>query len=174
MKRDIEIHLYECGHIWEKTNGTHHENCPVCSVLKSADDLRAENQLLWKEAELQQIMTDSRHADTERLWQWARENLTGEIADQFWQIAANGHLMQENPSYQQRIVCLRHKAEAGQERIKQLEDALRGLLELMDSEDPVEVGCHCTDSGDGPVKCAWCNITIFACTIRDTTPGMLV
>ena len=55
---------------------------------------------------------DSIHAKTERLWQWARENLTGDIADQFWQITANGSLMTENPEYHQRISVLRHDNEA--------------------------------------------------------------
>lgn len=54
---------------------------------------------------------DSHYADTERLWQWARENLSGDIAEQFWQIAANGHLMTENPEYHQRINILKHELE---------------------------------------------------------------
>ena len=43
------------------------------------------------------------------------------------------------------------------ERARQLEAALRGLLRLTDSDDPVEVGCHCTDTGTGaPLNCVWC------------------
>jgi len=59
---------------------------------------------------------DKRHATTERLWQWARETLTGEIADQFWQISANGYLMLENPEYRQRINILRHNARQAKEQ----------------------------------------------------------
>lgn len=25
------------------------------------------------------------------------------------------------------------------------------------TNDPIEVGCHCTDSGDAPIVCAWCD-----------------
>lgn len=51
---------------------------------------------------------DSVYAKNERLWQWARETLTGDVADQFWQIAANGSLMHENPEYQHRLNLLKH------------------------------------------------------------------
>lgn len=34
--------------------------------------------------------------------------------------------------------------------------ACKDLVALLDSNEPIEVGCHCTDSGNGPVKCAWC------------------
>ncbi len=30
------------------------------------------------------------------------------------------------------------------------------LVSLTECEDPVEVGCHCTDSGEYIVKCVWC------------------
>lgn len=36
--------------------------------------------------------------------------------------------------------------------------ACKSLVELMDSEDEVVVGCHCTntDTGFGPMRCCWC------------------
>jgi len=36
-------------------------------------------------------------------------------------------------------------------------EALKALVSLLDGEDPVELGCHCTDTGTGaPLICAWC------------------
>lgn len=32
--------------------------------------------------------------------------------------------------------------------------ALKSLVGLLDSDVPIEVGCHCTDSGDSFVECA--------------------
>lgn len=67
-----------------------------------------------------------------------------------------GHnAMQDYGGY---LVCesVLHKEDA--HTIAAAPDLLRaceGLVELMDAPDPVEVGCHCTDS-DGPIICAWC------------------
>ena len=36
------------------------------------------------------------------------------------------------------------------------EGAAENLISLLDADDPVEVGCYCTDSGEGLVLCAWC------------------
>ena len=66
---------------------------------------------LEEELELKQSTLDSHYAGTERLWQWARENLTGKLSDQFWQIAANGYLLHENPEYHQRINRLKYELE---------------------------------------------------------------
>jgi len=71
---------------------------------------------------------DEYYATTERLWQWARENLTGDIAEQFWQIAANGHLMQEQPKYHQRINMLRHKAQIFGAEVERLTTLSAGML----------------------------------------------
>lgn len=38
----------------------------------------------------------------------------------------------------------------------ELLNVLKELVLLMDVGDPVEVGCHCADSGDGLVMCPWC------------------
>lgn len=43
------------------------------------------------------------------------------------------------------------------EAARDMYEALKDLVGLLDSDDPVEVGCHCTDSGDALVVCAWCN-----------------
>lgn len=42
------------------------------------------------------------------------------------------------------------------ERLRALVEAMKNLISLLDADDPVEVGCYCTDSGDGPILCAWC------------------
>lgn len=41
-------------------------------------------------------------------------------------------------------------------RICDLEKVLHELYQFTKSEDPVEVGCHCTDTGEGELQCAWC------------------
>lgn len=40
--------------------------------------------------------------------------------------------------------------------IIRLQEALKGLVNLLGTPDPVEVGCHCTDTGDSTITCAWC------------------
>lgn|GEM_PF-3227225 len=42
------------------------------------------------------------------------------------------------------------------EAIPEIVEALKSLVALLNSGDPVEVGCHCTDSGEGHVVCVWC------------------
>lgn len=42
----------------------------------------------------------------------------------------------------------------------ELLEALKELVLLMDADDTVEVGCHCTDSGDGLVMCPWCKAKV--------------
>ena len=37
-----------------------------------------------------------------------------------------------------------------------LRKALTKLVALLDADDPVTVGCHCTDTGYGPLVCPWC------------------
>lgn len=39
---------------------------------------------------------------------------------------------------------------------QQMFEALQGLVALLDSDGPVVVGCHCTDTGDALLTCAWC------------------
>jgi len=38
----------------------------------------------------------------------------------------------------------------------ELYEALKNLVGLLNSEDTLEIGCHCTDSGEGLIKCVWC------------------
>jgi hypothetical protein len=61
---------------------------------------------------------DKKYATEERLWRWARENLTGDLADQFWQIVANGYLITENPEYHQRMNYLKHRLEETEAKLK--------------------------------------------------------
>ena len=35
-------------------------------------------------------------------------------------------------------------------------EALKGLIDLLDADDPGEVGCRCSNSGDTPIICVWC------------------
>jgi hypothetical protein len=39
-----------------------------------------------------------------------------------------------------------------------LYEALERLIDLLDSEEPITVGCHCTDTdtGHGTLVCCWC------------------
>lgn len=41
-------------------------------------------------------------------------------------------------------------------RICDLEKVLHELHGLTKAEDPVEVGCHCTSTDEGEVRCVWC------------------
>jgi hypothetical protein len=54
---DLEIHLYECGHIWPKDNGVVPEECPVCklkaeaaAMRKALEEIRYKQELAWGRA----------------------------------------------------------------------------------------------------------------------------
>lgn len=100
---------------WKKeADGLHRE---LQYANQAVEKLQERLQQAEEKIKSKQSMLDSLYANTERLWKWARETLTGEIADQFWQISANGHLMHENPEYHQRINCLKHEVEEFKEFI---------------------------------------------------------
>ena len=132
------------------------QNNRLLSDLRKAEDARdlkhrliVEHVLKRKEAEaeleLKQGSLDSMFAKTERLWQWARENLTGDIADQFWQIAANGSLMTENPEHQQRVNILRHE-----------NDALCGdLAKAVDKNAEWEKRCYAAEAERDSYRQEW-------------------
>ena len=77
-----------------------------------------------KTAESRQRTLDDIYAKTERLHDWARENLTGVLAEQFWNICANGSLIEEEPRYHQRFNYMKHRAESAEAEVKKLRKAL--------------------------------------------------
>ncbi|MHB8122633.1 MAG: hypothetical protein ACYDG4_10810 [Desulfuromonadaceae bacterium] len=110
-------------------------SCPVLIPAAWLRELLDEKDIRLQQAqekiESKQSMLDSLYANTERLWKWAREILTGEVADQFWQISANGVLMHENPEYHQRVNMLKHEVDSLQSQLQQSherEAALRQAL----------------------------------------------
>lgn len=38
--------------------------------------------------------------------------------------------------------------------------ALKELISLTYEEDPVEAGCYCTETSEGPIICGWCKAKI--------------
>jgi hypothetical protein len=54
------------------------------------------------------------------------------------------------------VVVERDGIEALEAENERLRTALEGLVGLMESDNPVEIGCHCTHSGDAPIVCVWC------------------
>jgi hypothetical protein len=50
-----------------------------------------------------------------------------------------------------RDIAALHEAE-----VKKWRDILEELVALTDSEDPVEVGCHCTSTDGQKITCCWC------------------
>lgn len=89
--------------------------------------LEVDNASLKDELKCKQDVLDKHYANTERLWQWARENLTGETSDQFWHIAANGHLMHENPVYHLRINDLKYLYEESEKLRSKIMDGMREI-----------------------------------------------
>jgi hypothetical protein len=41
-------------------------------------------------------------------------------------------------------------------RISELETVLGKLVDLLECDDPIEVGCHCTQTDEHPIQCVWC------------------
>lgn len=44
-------------------------------------------------------------------------------------------------------------------KVKKLQDVLQRVEDMVDAEDSVQIGCHCTDTGTGaPLICVWCEV----------------
>jgi len=77
-----------------------------------------------KTAESRQRTLDDIYAKTERLYDWARENLTGVLVEQFWSICANGSLIGEEPRYHQRFNYMKYRAESAEAEVEKLRKTL--------------------------------------------------
>jgi len=94
----------------------------IDNLEKENESLKFQLQQAENKIRSKQNILDSLYANTERLWKWATETLTGEVADQFWQISANGFLMHENPEYHQQVNMLKHEVESLCAQLQQAEE----------------------------------------------------